>query len=79
MAKDQLGRLLDESNGRLTQELVGRTIDHVVRKGLQLELVTECGHRVVIQADTNYNIHHIKTDVAVVVPGVTMKSIAGDF
>jgi hypothetical protein len=53
----------DESNARITNELTGRTIDHVVRNGKALELHTACGHCVKLQSDVNHDIHFAGTSV----------------
>lgn len=58
----------NESNAQLTNALCGRTIDHIVRAGKELEIVCTDGHVVVIQADINGDIHHKKTDVRVMLP-----------
>lgn len=67
----------DESNAHLTQELAGRRIDYIVRKGKELIFVCTCGHQVVLQADVNGDIHFKRTDVSIVLPGVEMFSEAG--
>ena len=67
----------DEANARITEELTGRTIDHVIRNGLELELVCVDGHVVVIQATIEGHIVHKKTDVRVTLQGVDMFPLAG--
>lgn len=68
----------DESNARLTDELTGRTIDHLIRKGLEIHIVCTDGHTVVIQADDNGEIHYKRTDVSIMLPGVSMFSEVGN-
>lgn len=67
----------DESNAILTQELAGRRIDYLVRKGKELHIVCTDGHIVVIQSDTMGDIHFKRTDVSIVLPGVEFLSKAG--
>jgi len=66
----------DESNAKITTELTGRTIDHVVRNGLELEIHCTCGHVVVLAATVDHHIVHKRTDVSVIVPGVSMMAAA---
>jgi len=68
---------MDVTDSKITDQLSGRTIDHVIRNGKQLEFVTTDGHVVVLQSDINYNIQHFKTDVRIVLPGVSMFGEAG--
>lgn len=68
---------MNESNARITEQLTGRTIDHVIRKGKEIEMVCTDGHVVVIQADINGDIHHKRTDVRIMLPGVNMSGLAG--
>ncbi len=67
----------DESNAMLTEQLTGRTIDHIVRKGKELEFICNDGHVVILQADINGDICYKKTDVRIMLPGVNMFSDAG--
>lgn len=55
----------DESNGLLTTELTGRTIDHVIRNGKVLELHTTCGHCIKLQSDINHDVHFAGTSVSI--------------
>lgn len=68
---------MNEANARITEQLTGRTIDHVIRNGKDIELVCMDGHVVVLAVDTQGNIQHKKTDVRIVLPGVTMNGVAG--
>jgi formamidopyrimidine-DNA glycosylase len=68
--------MFDEANARLTNELCGRTIDHIYRQGKELLIQTTCGHSVVIQSDINGDIQHKRTDTKVVIPGVSVLGIA---
>lgn len=67
--------VFDAANSRLTDQLAGRTINYVVRKGKELEFVCDDGHVVILQADVDGDIHHKKTDVRVMLPGVEMYGI----
>lgn len=69
----------DEANARLTNELTGRTIDHVIRNGLDLEIVCTDGHVVVIAATVDHHIVHKRTDVRVMLHGVSVFGEAGKF
>lgn len=60
----------DESFAHITNELCGRTIDHVVRNGKVLELYTTCGHIVKLQADDQYDIHYAGTGVNIQLDGI---------
>lgn len=62
----------DESNAILTQELAGRRIDYLVRKGKELHVICTDGHTVVLQSDVNHDIHFKRTDVTIKIPGVDM-------
>jgi len=64
--------MFDEANARLTQQLCGRTIEYIFRKGKEIVIQTTDGHSVVIQADINGDIQHKRTDVGVVIPGVSV-------
>jgi len=59
--------ILDEADGRLTNQLCGRTIDYIYRQGKELIIQTTDGHSVVIQADVDGDIQHKRTDVAVLI------------
>lgn len=61
----------NESNARLTDQLAGRTIDHLVRNGKEIEIICTDGHTVVIQADVNGDIHYKRTDVRIVLPSLS--------
>ena len=69
----------DESNARLTQELAGRRIDYLVRKGKELHIICTDGHTVVIQADIHGDIQYKQTDVSVVMPSFKMLADKGNF
>jgi len=62
----------DESNAMLTQELAGRRIDYLFRKGKELHIVCTCGHTVVLQSDINHDIHFKRTDVSITLPRIEM-------
>jgi len=62
----------DESNGKITQELTNRTIDHVVRNGKVLELHTTCGHCIKLQSDDKHDIHFAGTSVHIALDGIGM-------
>jgi len=67
----------DESNAAITEQLTGRTIEHVVRNGPVLEFVCSDGHVVKLQADVKGNIHYRGTDVRIMLPEVSAMSVAG--
>lgn len=67
----------DESNGQITTELTGRTIDHVIRNGSVLELHTTDGHCVKLQADDKYDIHYAGTGVHIVLDSLELFGQAG--
>lgn len=69
----------DESNARITEALTGRTISHIVRNGLDIELYCDGGHVVVLASDVNHNICYKRTDVRIMLEGVSMLSQAGKF
>lgn len=71
--------ILDISDSRITDQLCGRTIEHVVRNGKVLEFYTTDGHVVKLQADVDYDIHHRGTDVKIMLDGVNMLPVAGKF
>ena len=62
----------DESNAILTEQLAGRRIDYLFRKGKELHIVCMDGHTVVLQADVNGDVHYKKTDVTIklTIPGL---------
>lgn len=62
----------DESNAQLTEQLTGRTIEYILRKGKEIELVCTDGHVVVIQADTRGDIHFKRTDVRIQLPSFSV-------
>lgn len=67
----------DESNAQLTMGLCGRTIDHIIRAGKELEFVCTDGHSIVIQADVHGDIHFKRRDVKIFLPGMSFDSHAG--
>ena len=69
--------IFDESNGRLTTELCGRTVEYVTRQGLELTLHMTGGHEVVLAADVDFNIQHKKTDVKIQIIGMESNPIQG--
>ncbi len=69
----------DEANARLTEQLCGRVIQYVYREGLDLVFVTMCGHEVRIAATVDHHIVHKRTDVKVMLQGVSMLAEAGKF
>lgn len=69
----------DESNGKLTTELTGRTIEHVERKGKEIVICTTCGHRITLQADVNGDIHYKSTGVSIALEGMGFNSLQGMF
>ena len=69
----------NEANAKLTNELTGRTIDHVIRNGKEIEMVCNDGHVVVIQADIHGDIHHKQTNVKVILPTLSLFGKAGKF
>jgi len=62
----------DESNGHITTEFTGRTVDHVVRNGKVLEFHTTCGHCIKLQSDESHDIHFAGTSVHIVVAGLDL-------
>lgn len=60
----------DESNGKITTEFTGRTVDHIVRNGKVLEFHTECGHIIKLQSDDKHDIHFAGTSVSIVLDGL---------
>ena len=71
--------IFDESNAMLTQELAGRRIDYLVRKGKELHVVCTDGHTVILQADIHGDIHFKKTDVTIKLDYGTLFGDAGKF
>jgi hypothetical protein len=71
--------MMDESNAILTQQLAGRRIDYLFRKNKELHIVCTDGHTVVLQTDINGEIQFKKTDVKILMPGVSMFGDAGKF
>lgn len=70
--------ILDATNAPLTNASSGMVIDYWERPNdYELVLVTKCGHRFVLRADTNHFIHHLKTDVSIALPGLDISSIIG--
>ena len=69
--------MMDESDARITNALAGKTFDHIERQGLELHIVTTCGHKITLASDTNYNIHMKKMGVTVMLPRVSLNGIAG--
>lgn len=69
----------NESNAAITEHLTGRIIEHVIRKGKELHFVCSDSHVIVLQADVNGDIHYKKTDVSIMLPGVSMLAEAGRF
>jgi hypothetical protein len=61
----------DESHAAITESLCGRTIEYVGRVGKQLEFACSDGHVVVLQADVNGDIHFVRRDVRIVLPGLS--------
>lgn len=55
--------IFDESDAKITELMTGRTIDHVIRNGKELEFVCNDGHICVIQADVDGDIHLKRVDV----------------
>jgi len=62
----------NEANAYLTNELTGRTIHSVERKGKEITFVCSDGHAVTIQADVNGDIHYKSTGVRVQLPGFSV-------
>ena len=56
----------DESEGMLTTELTGRTIERVERHGKEVKLCTTCGHVIILQTDVNGDIRYKGTGVSIV-------------
>jgi hypothetical protein len=69
----------DESNAALTMGLCGRTIDHILRLGKELHFVCTDSHIIVIQADTQGDIHFKRRDVRIVLPGLNATDELGRF
>lgn len=67
----------DESNAHITEQLCGRTIEHVVRVGKVLEFHTTCGHVVKLQACENHDIHFVGTDVRIILPEAVSVGVLG--
>jgi len=59
----------DESDGKITQYMTGRTIDYVTREGKELHFFTTDGHEIALQADVNGDIHFKSMGVKVFLPG----------
>jgi hypothetical protein len=62
----------DESNGKITTEFTGRTVDHIVRNGKVLEFHTTCGHCIKLQSDDKHDIHFAGTSVHIAVQGLDL-------
>ena len=67
----------DESNGKITTELTGREIDHIVRNGKVLEFHTKCGHCIKLQSDDNHDIHFAGTSVSIALDGIGVLGAQG--
>ena len=67
----------DEANAAITEQLTGRTIEHVVRNGLVLEFHTTCGHVGKLHADVEFNIRHRGTDGKIILPDVAAVGVLG--
>ena len=64
--------MLDESDGVLTNELSGRTINKIYRKGKILEIQCFDGHVINIMADNNGDIRFYSKSVKRVERGLVM-------
>lgn len=69
--------MFDESGAIITTMLCGRVISHVTRRGKELELHTQDGHTVVLQADVSGDIHYKKQSVQVALVGVNLLGSSG--
>lgn len=69
----------DESEGRLTTELTGRTIEHVEREGKEIHICTSCGHKITLQADVNGDIRYKSTGVNIQLEGLGFNTMQGLF
>lgn len=69
----------EEANAKITNELVGRTIEYVYRDGLDLVIRTTCSHEVRLAATVDHHIVHKKTDVRIMLTGVDMFPEVGKF
>lgn len=69
----------DESEGKLTTELTGRTIEYIERDGKEIVICTTCGHRITLQADVNGDIRYKSTGVSIALKGVGFESVQGGF
>ena len=69
----------DESNGKLTTELTGRTIDYVERQGKEIRLCMTCGHQITLQVDVNGDIMYKSTGVSIMIDPLAMGAAQGKF
>jgi hypothetical protein len=69
----------DESEGKITESLTGRTIERVERHGKELRLCTTCGHEIKLQADINGDIHFKGCGVRIIIPSLTVGAVQGKF
>ena len=69
----------DESEGMLTTELTGRTIERVERHGKEVKLCTTCGHVITLQVDVNGDIMYKSTGVHIVLDPQVFGTQQGKF
>ncbi len=69
----------DESEGMLTTELTGRTIERVERHGKEIKLCTTCGHMIILQVDVNGDIMYKGTGVSIIIESPGIGTLQGLF
>lgn len=68
----------DESNAKLTELMCGRTVDCILRKGLEIIFVFTDGMHVTIASDNKYTIHYKKHETRIYLKGVGMGTVQGN-
>ena len=71
--------IFDEANAVITEKLTGRTIQHVVRNGKVLEIYTDDGHIIQLQADVDGDIHYKGMSVKITLEGLDVFGEIGKF
>lgn len=69
----------DESDGKITETLTGRTIERVERHGNELRICTTCGHEIKLMADVNGMIHFKGCGVRIIIPSLSTGAAQGMF
>ena len=67
----------DESQGFITNELHGKIVDYVYYDGLDLVIVTECGHEIHLASTVDHVITFKKTSVKIQLPRIQISSNVG--